>query len=180
MPTIDTIMTREVATLQPEMSLREAVEVLEGAGASGAPVLAGEKIVGVASRTDILEFQGSHPGVPTRRDQQGEWGSADVWDQDAEEAPSAYFAEWWDDAGADVYERLADPESPEWDILEEHTVGEIMTRRIVALPPDSDVREASRLMSERRIHRVLVVRDERLEGIVTTMDVVRAVAEGRL
>jgi CBS domain-containing protein len=184
MLTIDSIMTRDVLTLEPEMTLREAIEALGDGQISGAPVVNSGRVVGVLSRTDLLEFQSSNPGVPTRRplhdDVSDDEGLGEWHEDDASEPPASYFVEMWDDPGAEVYERLAHPEGPEWDALEEHTVAEIMTRRIVALPPQARVVEAARLMAERGIHRILVARNDHLEGIVSTMDVVRAVAEGSL
>lgn len=183
--TIDAVMTHDVLALEPEMTLREAVDILGGAQVSGAPVVSCGRVVGVVSRTDILEFQSSSPGVPTRRthhrDVSDDEGEGEAWDEvDGIDPPSAFFVELWGDPGADVYERLAEPESPEWDPLAEHTVGEVMTRKVVSLPPEAGLREAARLMTELSIHRVLVTRNDHLEGIVTTMDVVRAVAQGRL
>jgi CBS domain-containing protein len=183
--TIDAIMTHDVLVLEPEMTLREAVDVLGGAQVSGAPVVSCGRVVGVLSRTDVMEFQSSSPGVPTRRtrhrDLSDDEEAGEGWEEvDRIDPPSAFFVEMWGDPGADVYERLAEPESPEWDPLAEHTVGEVMTRKVVALPPDAEIREAARLMAELGIHRILVTRNDHLEGIVTTMDVVRAVAQGWL
>lgn len=183
MVTIGEIMTSDVATVEPEMTLREASEILGDAAVSGAPVTAGERVVGVLSSTDILEFQRSSPGVPAEREDQeewGRWGTADVWEEDESEDPATYFADYWADVSADMRERFASVEGPEWNVLEEHVVAEVMTRRVVALPPDAGAHEAARLMTEHRIHRVLVLAEDRLQGIVTTADLVRAIAEGRL
>jgi predicted transcriptional regulator len=59
------------------------------------------------------------------------------------------------------------------------TVGEAMTPAVWAVHPDDPVMEAVRLMVEKSIHRVLVVRGPgQLEGIVTAMSVLRALAGG--
>jgi CBS domain-containing protein len=182
MPTVAEIMTRDVLTVEPEMTLRAAIEVLTADEVTGAPVVSGSRVVGVISLTDLATFRESEPGVPTQREGQVEWGemeSSVAADEDMAENPSSYFVDFWADAGADIYERMSESESPEWNVLEDHTVSEIMTRQVVALPPDATIRDAARLMTEREIHRILITRDDRLEGIVTTMDVVRAVAEGR-
>jgi CBS domain-containing protein len=49
-----------------------------------------------------------------------------------------------------------------------------MTRHIVAVAPDTSLRDAVRRMLEDRIHRVLVVEGGHLLGIVSTIDVLRA------
>ena len=55
-----------------------------------------------------------------------------------------------------------------------------MTRKVQSLPPDSGVDEAAILMIQKKIHRVLVMHDGRLVGIVSTSDVAKAVAEHRI
>lgn len=183
MLTLRDLMTPEVMTLDPEMTLREAVERLVSEGISGAPVVVGGRLVGVVSGTDILEFESTNPGVPSFRSGQQEWGELGapiLWEEDVSDPPAAWFREMWGESGADVAERMADPETPEWDFLAEHVVGEVMTRRVVALGPDSPVSEAARVMVGSGIHRLLVTDDDTLVGIVSAMDFVRAVAEGKL
>lgn len=61
-----------------------------------------------------------------------------------------------------------------------HLVREVMTHDPVTLPEEAPVVKAAKLMRDRGIGDVLVVRDDRLRGLVTDRDiVVRAVAEGR-
>lgn len=58
-------------------------------------------------------------------------------------------------------------------------VSAAMTPIIWTLRPDEPALEAVRWMVERRIHRVVVVeKPDRIVGIVSTMDVLRAVQEG--
>ena len=181
MTTVSDIMTRDLVTVEPEMSFREALDVLRSARVYGAPVVQSGRVTGVLSVTDILEFEATHPGVPTERPQDVErldLVTHEEW-MEEDDAPAAFFVDLWADAGADVTERFHTSESPEWDQLEEHVVSQVMTRKVVSLPPDAEVREAARLMIEFEIHRVLIVDGGDLRGIVTSIDVVRAVAEGR-
>lgn len=183
MTTIEAIMTHEVTTLEPEMSLREAGERLAADGLSGAPVVSGTRLVGVVSLTDLVDFQASNSGVPSRRDDQQEWGefeTTDGWDAELNEPPSGYFVGLWAESAGDVRERFEATDGPEWDLLAEHTVGEVMTRKVVALGPEASLKDAAELMVKRGVHRVLVLRDGDLVGIVTSTDVVRAVADGTL
>jgi CBS domain-containing protein len=179
------IMTTDVLTLSPETSIREAMELLGRRHVSGAPVVSGAKLVGVVSANDLMTFASAMPGVPTERDRSE---SVDVWDEpslpeddnDADPA-SAFFADLWDDAGGDVVEREASVSGPEWNALEEHDVSEVMTYApLSTLPPDADARTAADLMSRLRIHRVLVTEDDHLVGIVSALDVAKAVADHRL
>ena len=60
------------------------------------------------------------------------------------------------------------------------TVGEIMTREVLSAPEDSTVAEICRLMWGKRIHRVPIVRGPLLVGIVSALDVCRAVTNGTI
>ncbi|MDT8436940.1 MAG: CBS domain-containing protein [Gemmatimonadota bacterium] len=177
MLTLRDIMTTDIVTVGPDIDLHQLAEVLSGRGISGAPVVEGEAVVGVISTSDLLDVETTTPGAPRFRDDGSDWGEYDVADDESEQPSSSYYASYWADAGVDVLERIETPESPEWNHLGERTVGEAMTPTVWSLAPDAPVREAARLMLENRIHRVLVVEDGTLVGIVAASDIVRAVAE---
>ena len=176
------IMTRELVTLSPEHSLREAMSILTSRHISGAPVVSNNTVVGVVSLTDLAEAASSAPAVPTERPEVAEWGE---WDEDEEEAEgdaaaSAYFQELWDDAGADVTERMEQTSGPEWDALEDQKVSDAMSRTIRSLSPETPVDAAAEFMRASSIHRVLVMQDRQLLGVVSTRDISDAVADRRL
>ncbi|HEU4564928.1 MAG TPA: CBS domain-containing protein [Gemmatimonadaceae bacterium] len=176
------IMTQDVVTVSPEATLRDAMALLTARHVSGAPVVAGGRVVGVLSGTDLLSFASSTPPAPRERDEELEpddMDEAQAWDED-EDSPSAYFSDMWEDAGADVTERFRAADAPEWDVLEEHTVSEVMTRAVCSIEPDADVPHAADYMRRAGIHRLLVMEGGRLVGIISSMDVARAVADGRL
>ena len=59
------------------------------------------------------------------------------------------------------------------------TIDEAMTPAVWAVGPDARAMEAVQLMIDKDIHRVLVLGGPgKIEGIVSTMDVMRAVARG--
>ena len=176
MQTLRDIMTPDPLAIEPSASLREAIEVLRGASVSGAPVVSGQRVVGVISGSDILEFDVSSSGVPTERPGMTELGGLQATGEEVEDAPGAFFVDRWFDAGSEVWTRMSETTSPEWDRMEEHQVSEVMTRRLITLPPDASVPEAARLMVEERLHRVLVMEDDSLIGIVSTFDIVKSVA----
>lgn len=176
------IMTRDLVTLSPEHSLREAMSILTSRHISGAPVLSNQKVVGVVSLTDLAELASSAPGVPTERPDMSQWGD---WEEptdlpEGEEPPSSYFEQLWDDSGAEVAERMAETDGPEWDALGEHTVGEAMSRNVQSLPPATPVEQAAQFMRTASIHRVLVIEDDKLLGVVSTKDIADAVADHKL
>jgi CBS domain-containing protein len=59
-------------------------------------------------------------------------------------------------------------------------VRDIMTSPAVCATEDTDVVELCQLMSGMRIHRIPIVSEGRVTGMVTALDLVRAVAEGSL
>jgi len=60
------------------------------------------------------------------------------------------------------------------------TVEEIMTPAFYSVRPDLPVTELADYLARGRIQRAVVVEGGRLIGIVTALDVLRAVADGRL
>jgi CBS domain-containing protein len=74
-------------------------------------------------------------------------------------------------------ERLARSAST---LTDDVPVTELMTRGVLFVFPDSPLRDVVRSMISERVHRVLVMSDDnRLEGIITSMDVLRWL-DGRL
>lgn len=140
MLTVRDIMTTDVLTFDPDVSVREAAEVLAMERLGGAPVMLHGRLVGMLSASDLLDFLSALPAEP-----------------------------------AEVRERS------ERGILDDHTVEEAMSRvptRTVA--PDTPVAVAAEVLTHDRLHRLPVVDGERLLGIVSTTDVVRALAHRRV
>ncbi len=176
------VMTTDVISISPELTLRDTIELFAQRHISGAPVLASGRLVGVLSTSDVLSFESSTPVVPVGREDQvelDEWEVPGEWEEGAE-APATYFNELWADAGADVLERFNEVRGPEWDLLAEHTVGEAMSRSICAVSTETEVSFAAGFMTRAGIHRLLVREAGQLVGIITSMDIVKAVAQRRL
>ena len=176
------IMTKNVVTATPEMTLREAAELFAANHISGAPVVSGTRVVGVVSAADILAFAASQRANDAEAPTEtaiGNWTGPTADDEIASEVlPSAtYFTQLWSDASDAVSDRLENPSGAELDLLDEHSVDEIMSRPLVMLAPTDDVLRAATIMEEKSIHRVIVVEHGELVGIVSTLDIVRAVAE---
>ena len=58
--------------------------------------------------------------------------------------------------------------------LSDVTAGDAMTSAVVAVAPDTTVAEVARLMRAERIHRVLVIENKELLGVITTFDLLAA------
>jgi CBS domain-containing protein len=56
------------------------------------------------------------------------------------------------------------------------TAGQIMTKPPVAVAPETTLQRVCELMFNRRIHRVVVADGPHIKGIITTMDILRAIA----
>jgi CBS domain-containing protein len=173
-------MTRNVVTVEPEDTLREVVETLTRERVSGAPVMQQDNIVGVISRSDILDFLASTPAVPTTTPQFAQWGELESADgeDNQDEQDTSFYTDLWEDAGADVVERFSETQGPEWDLLSEYTASAVMTRKLEVVSPRASVRVAARRMVERGIHRLLVIDNDALAGVVSMTDLVRLIARG--
>ena len=175
-------MTRDVLTVTSETTLREAVDLFVNRHVSGAPVLDGQRVVGVVSATDVLEFVATNPPVPRQRADQrelGEWAELPA-SEPEDAAPGAYFAEMWEDADAETTQRFEDSDGPEWDVFAEHTVQEVMTRKVCALPSTQSIAAAAEYMKTASVHRLLVIDEGKLVGIITSTDIARVVADHQL
>ncbi|HJU65084.1 MAG TPA: CBS domain-containing protein [Gemmatimonadaceae bacterium] len=172
------IMTREVITVSPDLSIRDAMDLLATRHVSGVPVVVGEVVLGVVSTTDLLGFAATLPGAPDQQSDEEE-EEPRGWEEGSD-PPAAYFGRMWDDADTDVRERFEQVSGATRSALEDHVVSEVMTRNVLSLPSTTDVRVAADFMRRANVHRLLVVDHGRLCGIVSVMDITRAAADGRL
>lgn len=175
---VQDIMSRDVVTVNPTMSLREAAELFAARHIGGAPVVDGQRVVGVVSKTDILSFASS-PAAALPRDVEEDW-SADgpgVWDEG--DGASPFFAERWAFSDADAGGVFGETPPP-LAALNDHTVSEAMTHGILSLPPTADVLTAAERMRAADVHRLLVMEHGALVGILSTTDLARAVADRRV
>jgi len=173
------IMTKSVLTVEPETTLRDAAELFSAKHISGAPVCRGEKVVGVISMGDIIDFTTTAPEESVG-DAGREPDDQRLEEEEEEDADAAsYYMNLADDS-ADVDDRMQEPAFAERRLYDEHVVEEAMSTNPIGVSPNDSVVDAAKVMQRRGIHRVLVLEGETLKGIVTTMDVARALADGSL
>ena len=182
---IRNIMTADVTTVSPETSVRDAMELLTRLHISGAPVVSGQTVLGVVSTSDLVAFAAALPALPaiqTTVPDDVEWdaspSTAELDEMDISE--TGFFSEMWEDAGSDVAEQIAAAERQASNDLEQHTVRELMSTDLITLTSDTMVKEAAEVLRRNRIHRVLVVDDGKLVGILSTLDIANAVADNKL
>ena len=179
---VSDIMTRNVVTIGPDQTLREAIDTLVSCRIGGMPVVAGGKILGVVTAAGILEFESTLAARDDGRDTETEESAESeplAWDE-SNEVPAAYFTDLWYGDRHEVVERFANSEMPEMDFLTQHTIAEAMSRSLCVLPEALEVSAAAQRMLAAGVQRAFASDGEDLTGIITTTDILRAVAERRL
>ena len=171
------IMTKQVLTVSPELPLRDVIDVLTRHKVTGLPVVAGRKVVGVITTGDLIAFLGSAPSDEEGQSAEDADDESPPRDEESDEA-ARYFVDLWPEDESDLTERFERQGSWHRDVLGDHVVSEAMSTTRCVLGPDAPVTAAARVMRRYGEHRVLVVKEGRLLGIVSASDIVRAVAEG--
>lgn len=170
--TVKDIMMRDVVTVTPELSVADLIRLLEFEQISGAPVVASGRVVGVVSVTDVLRLAAHGAEVAagdTSVDR--EWPVEEQGDEELkrDRARLAYFLDPEDFPGLfESKEGVA--------VFSQSTVRDIMTPATFSVHPSTTVPELARFLCRGRIHRSLVLDGLKIEGIVTTFDIARAVA----
>lgn len=140
------VMTQNVITVGPETTVRALAALLSERGISGAPVVDSDgQMVGIVSEGDLLH--------------RAELGT--------EEHEGKRPSSWWLDDFASGLAR---------DYVKSHgrTVGDIMTRDVVTVSEETELGDVATLLESRRIKRVPVMRDDKIVGIVSRSNLVRA------
>ena len=150
-PHVKDVMNPDIMTVADDMTIGELVRFLNEREISGAPVVDSQgHFIGVVSMTDI----GRHLSDPS------EFLSArgEFYHDTGDEAKVEYFGQRY------VEERAV-------------TVREVMTPVIHHVTATAPVAEAARIMVERHIHRLVVTQGRQPVGMITSMDLLRIVAE---
>ena len=146
---VHAVMQREVVTLRPEMSAREAERLLASHHVGGAPVVDEHgRLVGVLSQSDLVRLDADPPST----------GATGVFTTDV-----------------DDYREIASLPADESLV----SVARVMSRDPLTIEPNATLREAARRMRDHGVHRLLVVEDGRLRGVVSAFDLLVALEDGR-
>jgi CBS domain-containing protein len=149
------VMNPEVLSVQDDMTVQELAAFLIAHEISGAPVKdrAG-KVVGVVSFTDIALATPEDGRLKRVRPEPD------------------FFVRGWE-------EELEPEEMARLHLVGEGLqVGEIMTPAVYAVEEHTPLGEVARMMREGHLHRLLVLREGTLVGILTTSDLLKVLAEG--
>lgn len=140
---VSQIMHQGVMTVSAETSLQEVTNFFIEQGITGAPVVdKAGRPVGVISMSDLTAH-----AAGLDKPKEGQY-LRDLWDDDSHHGLHDLSFE----AGV--------------------TASDIMTEFLIRVDEQSEVRELLELMKTARLHRVFVTRDDKLVGIVTTLDLV--------
>lgn len=149
------VMQRDMVTVSPSDTLRDALALMTENHVTGLPVMDGRsRCIGLITASDILGFEEEHAEDSAEKGmmqhfnaENGRWESIPA---------SAFGLEEFGDV----------------------TVEEVMSRDLIWVGRDTPVKQIAKQMLNDDVHRVLVM-DERysLYGIITSFDFVRVVAE---
>jgi CBS domain-containing protein len=151
LPLAGELMQTDVISVAPDASLIEVHRLLLEEEISGAPVIDEEgTVLGVISSKDLL------------------CAVQDVYDGGAAGKAPVYFREELPGSGPDWLGAPVDFR----DRMGALTAADAMVHELIAVVPETPIAEVARIMRGQRIHRVFVVKDQELLGIVTTFDLV--------
>jgi CBS domain-containing protein len=150
--TVADVMSRNPIVVQPSTPLQQAIQILAERRITGLPVVDDTgKLVGIISETDLM------------------WQETGV-------TPPAYIM------FLDSIIYLKNPAAYERDLHKAlgQTVGEVMSKNPITISPDKTVKEAAKILNERKVHRLPVVDGQgQVIGILTRGDIIRAMAAGQ-
>jgi len=144
------IMSRHVMTVRSEMTLQEVAKFFDENHISGAPVVDDQgTVVGVISQTDLVrhEREGSNGGEKT----------------------SHFYGEFTHNPNLPKGFHIESPDLTR--------VREVMSPMVISAEQGASVEELARLMLHNGVHRIVITKDGKLKGIVTSMDILRALPE---
>jgi len=150
-------MKREVITLKPEMSIKEAAEIMVKNNINGAPVVdAQNRLVGILTLKDILKI------IKKKMESFGIYIFPTPFDF-METIPLTIPVE----SQKDIFSSISTIK-----------VGEIMERNVHYVGEEDDIYDALYLLVKKDISRLPVVdREKRVIGIITRRDLLRAVSK---
>lgn len=184
MLTVRDVMQTDVVTVSTDSTARHLARILADEEISGVPVLNGSgSLVGVVSSTDLVRLAaddssvllrpaGVALGVDTIRDPDLD---EEELEEEEEADPYGFFLP--EDSPFIGQRFLEDWPEGDFDAV---PVSDIMTPISFSVTPDTTLAELCQFLVRGRIHRAVVKDAGALVGIVTSADILRAVADGRL
>ena len=156
------IMVREVITIDPSATVIFAAETMAHHRIGALPVVSPDRtVLGLITASDLVWVHArSRPRTdrPTRAPEADDHGARDQ-------------ASYWYQLG------LAESRRLRWDpaeSLQGEVVSSVYSPGAITLEPSASVTEGARLMSEHRVHHLVITEKGCLVGMVSALDIVRA------
>lgn len=148
------IMTTDVICGRDDITVQELVHLLRQHRITGVPVLSSAgALVGVVSTTDIILHD-------------EDFGDGPVMSSDYHRQLEVHDNSFWDEFALHDVEHLK--------------VKEIMSPEVWTAGLDTPVDELVRILYDHRIHRLIIIDEHGIVGIVSTMDIFKAVMNQKL
>ncbi|MCF6154851.1 MAG: CBS domain-containing protein [Candidatus Brocadia sp.] len=147
------LMTEKVVCVHTETPINDLIKILVKNHINGAPVVDKKgKLVGVVSKTDIVEYD--EKTSKKRRD--------------------ITKKSFYSDTNGKLKKELDK-------LLKTKTFGktsvkDIMTPRVITAQTDDTIDRLAKIMYDKKIHRVIIQDKEQVIGVVSTLDILRAVS----
>ncbi len=149
MPQAKDIMTHKVITVKEDLPISEVAQILTEKHISGVPVLnANQELVGIVCESDIID-QTKRFHLPTVVNLMG------------------YI----------VFLESGKKFEKELKKMIGFTAGDIMTREVKTVTPETPLEEIATLMTESHVHSIPVLDGKNLVGIIGKKDIIRSLAQ---
>ncbi|MEM5797667.1 MAG: CBS domain-containing protein [Candidatus Aenigmatarchaeota archaeon] len=149
-------MKTKVYKIRPTHSIFKAAEMLSKYHISGAPVVRGEKVVGIITESDIIRFMKLDLSR-THSELVGEPHTLSV----------ILLALIKDHLN--VKKHLKE--------LSKIRVKDFMTKDVISISPEESIIEAANLLEKHNIDRLPVIKDGKLVGIISRCDLIKALLD---
>lgn len=146
---VSDIMSTEVVTVGIDATIEEVAKLLTEKNISGAPVVDhANRVVGMVTHKDLL-YKDMEPRFPAAVELLGGF----------------------------IYLQGVHKYNEELRKLAATKVEDIMTREVITVSESTEIEDVARLMIDKAINRVPVLREDKLVGIVSRADVVKYIAK---
>lgn len=144
------IMTADPLVIAPDAAVTEAAKVMTEEGVGALPVVEGDQLVGLVTEGDLI-MQDVKLEYPTYIDLLG---------------------------GFIMYPPATAKFEHELKKAVAASVADVMTQEPITVQADASIEDVASLLAERDVSRLPVLEGDRLVGIISKHDIVRAIAQG--
>ncbi len=148
------IMTKDVICVKPEMRINELDKVFIKRKINGAPVVDENGVlVGVVSKSDIVNYdfkKGMH---------------------------ASSISDYYSSTGIESQQMTEDSIEIDTSSIADTEVKDIMISNVITGNPDDSIHDIAKMMCEKKIHRLVIVEEKKVVGIVGTLDLLKLVGE---